>query len=433
MDSVEVRQQLVHALRLDLVGPEDGGVYADEVLPQPPSRWYLTGFLVPRNAPEDQRSDGTSDEELDVPNDVGATDDADALDPAGAKTAFFPSSMGLSVLVRPECTELAVTVRWGDYHPEDDRSAEGEETEENDETEGDGGRKKRRRRVWVRTPREERVAIAIPERTETPQETDVTESDRLKLAVSVRPVTGPEDRLPPGTRSVSVFLVNARKPLHRTIQDAAFVFQAQLTLQCDAPFIARPNLRGAFADDWDERVADLQYRGCFEYAVGHNVATEARLDLTGGCHETRTRWIPEAQVEHVAPARIADVELSMERLVEIADGDEARRLFGRLPAQYRAWIEAQRQAAPTEPQSRAETAKELLDRAEVAARRVEAGIELLTDPQVLEAFRLANKVMAIAARQRFGVIEGIAPAEVEAPAWRPFQLAFLLMNLPGIA
>ena len=48
------------------------------------------------------------------------------------------------------------------------------------------------------------------------------------------------------------------------------------------------------------------------------------------------------------------------------------------------------------------------------------------------AFKLANKVMATAARRRLGVMQGKAPESIT-PEWRPFQLAFLLMNLPGIA
>ena len=57
---IDVRSQLVEALRLDLVGPENGTDLEAEILPQAPSRWYLTGFLVPLEAGEAQKSDETA-------------------------------------------------------------------------------------------------------------------------------------------------------------------------------------------------------------------------------------------------------------------------------------------------------------------------------------------------------------------------------------
>ena len=56
---LEVRQELVDALQLDLIGPTGPLGNHKEVLTQTPSRWYLTGFLVPTDADEDQtvRSD----------------------------------------------------------------------------------------------------------------------------------------------------------------------------------------------------------------------------------------------------------------------------------------------------------------------------------------------------------------------------------------
>jgi hypothetical protein len=47
----EVREQLVKAFQADLIGPfvpDDHPQGGQEILPLPPSRWYLTGFLAPR-------------------------------------------------------------------------------------------------------------------------------------------------------------------------------------------------------------------------------------------------------------------------------------------------------------------------------------------------------------------------------------------------
>ncbi|MFN7871933.1 MAG: hypothetical protein ACK5QQ_07015, partial [Cyanobacteriota bacterium] len=46
--SAEILQHLVDALGLDLIGPSwDDVARRHEHLPQPPSVWYTTGFLVP--------------------------------------------------------------------------------------------------------------------------------------------------------------------------------------------------------------------------------------------------------------------------------------------------------------------------------------------------------------------------------------------------
>jgi hypothetical protein len=71
MKSVDVRERLVDALRLDLAGPGNGVGDAAEVLPQAPSRWCLTGFLVPLEAESAQRADESSAEDLDQAGESG--------------------------------------------------------------------------------------------------------------------------------------------------------------------------------------------------------------------------------------------------------------------------------------------------------------------------------------------------------------------------
>jgi hypothetical protein len=408
----EVRSQLIEALRLDLVGPGRATPYADEGLPQSPSRWYLTGFLAPIDASDEQRRDETAGDEADEQDEAGGVDDATEVDRSSAKTAFFPSSAGVSVLVPPKTKTLDVTVRWGDYKRETRK-------------EGD---------VWVRTARESKVTLNVPTHTPKPAEAALPQSDGLKVVLSVRPVgkIAGADELVEGTRSASVFLVNHRKPAPDDRRDEGYAFQVELEVSSAEGFTARPDLRGIKTDEWDERVSDLQFRNACEFAVGHGVATEN--DSVGGapCKLVRTCWIPLAEVERVEPAKISAIELGMEKLADLADITAAKAALAELPKLYSTWIEAQRRGAPTRPQRRADTAAELLKSASRAAKRIEAGIACLADPQVLEAFRLANKVMARSARQRFGAMQGIDPAKVTPPTWRPFQLAFILLNLPGI-
>ena len=155
---------------------------------------------------------------------------------------------------------------------------------------------------WTRTPRTADLNVRLDNTTKRPEEYDIPGSGGLRLAVSVRPVKMHRPGLlPDGARSVSVFLVNRRRPATGDEADGAFAFQAKLTLRAEAPLVPRPNLRGLESDDWDENVADLQYRDVYEYAVGHGVATELVMD-DGVCRQVHTCWIPMAEVERVAPA-----------------------------------------------------------------------------------------------------------------------------------
>jgi len=408
MTSAQVRSKLAEALKLDLVGPGQELGNPVEVLPQSPSRWYLTGFLAPLDAVPEQRSNVDADDELSAAGEAGLDDDLTPEPAAAAKQRFFPSSIGLSILLPAEMQMLKVRVRWGDYRRDGDDRSE----------------------IWRRTPREEEASLPVPERLARAQEYKVPRSDGLRIALMVQPVSefDPQAGLPAGSRTVSVFLVNRRTPRELdSLKDEAFAFQTELELRADMPFLARPDARGLLSDEWDENVADLQYRDVGEYAVGHNVAAD------GDAVCVRTCWIPEAQVERVAPAEMRGVTLGMDELAALQDGAEARAKLMPLVERYREWIGAKPALIPETPAKRQATGRDLLNRAGVAADRIAKGIELLDQPDCLRAFQIANRAMATAARRRFGPMRGKTLESVDRPEWRPFQLAFLLMNLPGIA
>ena len=242
MKSTEVRSELIDALRLDLVGPMGTLGTPNESLPQAPARWYLTGFLVPTEADESQRSDPTSVDELDQAAEPAGVDDSETPEPAAARRSYLPSSMGVSILIPKGTDKLTATIRYGDYI-----RVEKEEGEEGPPVE------------WRRIPREETLTLELGSKVPGSGKVNVPNSRGVELVWSLRgvPDTGIIGGLPDGTRSLSVFVVNKRVPSPDEVSDEAFIFQAELELTSDKPLVARPNLRSLESNDWDERVADL--------------------------------------------------------------------------------------------------------------------------------------------------------------------------------
>lgn len=410
-NSLEVRVRLVEALKLDLVGPWNDHTLAEERLPGwvRPSNWYLTGFLIPSGTSPEKSADVDEDDDMgsEIPESAGLAEESNEERKA-AKKGFFPSSMGLSFLVRKEARALTVTVRWGDYAPSEMEVADGAPLS-----------------TWLRTPREEAVQLEIGDPGGNPFVRDVPRSVGLQLHVVVREVVAAnlEEQMPAGTRSVSVFLVNRRPPVEDE-SDRAYAFQPELEVRCERPFLPRPDLRGMSAEDWDDQVADLHYADTPEYATGHAVSAEWDI-VDGLCSVLRSAWIPSAEVEKTETMALEGVELSMKALGALEDGAAARIALSPLVEQYRAWIEDRRTDLPTLAGTRRDTAEELLHLANIAADRIAAGISALAEDQdVLDSFRVANRAVSRALGQRLGI---------EEPEWKAFQLAFILLNLPGLA
>jgi hypothetical protein len=433
LNSAEIRDQLVKALNLDLIGPEPGDSRENEILDRPPSREYLTGFIVPYEPPEGRPSpqlqlvgEDTEQEGIDQVRGAGLDDDQ-SPEAASSRRVYFPSSIGISVLIPKEAQSIKVTVLWGDYKLV--------APPENGEERGNGNRSRSSRARWERKQRKpEPVVVSVAKPTAKPIPTDVPDSDGLRLITSVRAVDAKNTSsslsqlVPEGTRSVSIFLVNYRRPAPDERRDEAFAFQARLILHMDQPFVSRPNLRGLELEDWDERVADLQYADCYEFAVGHGIATNAREE-GGKCNLVSTVWIPSAEVEKVEAAAIPGAELGMDALATMENSAAMRKSLGALITGYQDWIEKQKSKLSSDTRRR-EIGEELLNRASQAKDRIAAGIACLDEPNVLYAFRLMNRAMATVIGKR-QTMAGL-PID-EKPSWRPFQLAFILMNLRGIA
>ncbi len=438
--SAAVRAHLVNTLRRDLIGPAaclDDDL-ADEILPARPSRWYLTGFLKPRRQPEDPTAAPAAAEgELGANRPSTDTDNGDE-DPVGTHRSFLPSSIGISALLPAGTTAIEARATWGDYTAFDLAGDAADDPASQPEPAADSGVAARQGTLsalrWRRTPRAVPFTVPLQPGAQLTNH-DLPGTGGMQFAVLCRKVHLVIDDVPRDLLAVQVFLVNDRTPSAERI-DEAYAFQATLALHCDAGFVPRPDLRGVDGHDWDRQVNDLHYAQVGELAVGHNVAAE--WDDATPCQRVCTAWMPQAMVPRVEPWQQIAGERGMEVLGALADFAAARDALDPLPRDYRIWIAAQRQNLGALTPRRRDVALRLLDNADMAAGRIEAGIAALAEPDVLDAFKLANRAVALAkrrgdAQERRRDGKPFDPAASVPPTWYPFQLAFILLGLPGLA
>lgn len=440
--SVDVRDELEDRLERDLLGPWDG---ADEELPPgvSPAERYLLGRLVPFEAVPARSSDG---DEPTVPGDPSVTDMGDVSTGESHENEAPPeasvrsgsraaSSMGLSFSVPNDVDTVLVSGEWGRYSKV---ASEIQETEQSQP-----------RRVWRRESCGGPVEIAV-----TSPGDDVGAPDpRFEQIVLRWTVRHRGER-----RIVDVAMVNTQ-PAPSKDRDSARMYQVRLSavaLDGQASiFLGHndPALPEDRADQFDDerRALELLYRQRREYAHGRQCAVDAEVrDEQTRAWRLTTSCFPAADVPLVVPGA-ADTApgliLDMARLgsPDLARDDLVRALEP-LVAGYRKWLgEQEKRLSESEIARYAPAGEDALEVARAVADRLERAIKLLADDgRAREAFRFANQAMALqrvrgeVSRRRAanpGLDLRSLLREYEVPkqrSWRPFQLAFVLLCLPGL-
>ncbi|MCO7218476.1 DISARM system helicase DrmA [Klenkia sp. PcliD-1-E] len=450
--STVVRTELIGIVRDELLGPRGD---KDGEIPASPRAMYAVGGLAPVTIDpslarldsdvddaESQGVDGApvqaiSDADPDHPGQPGvpvptdedfATADSDDEEDAGPKGALtHPSSMGLRFQVPVDAAALVVTASWGRY---------GSFQRLNEET----GRK----RTWFRrTPVE--VAKEVDLAGTDARRNEVLELDQdVSLRVEVFPLG---DRL-----IVELALSNDRV----TGVDAPpgdWLFQTELSVEamdgsaCFLPSrdVCEPGYQEA---DPERRRLDLQYKHKLEYAVGRTCSVDWKeAGDQRRATKVMTTWLPTADVPQTVAGAAGQTVTAMRVLADIEAGD-IRQALEPMVSGYVTWLgEDQEKAARSLPDHLKKTASDAIGDARIAASRLEAGLALLeSDPDTLKAFRFMNRAMRdqrirsqVAAKRaaKAGVTVEQAIAEVEAEgdkaaSWRPFQLAFIVMQLPAL-
>lgn len=425
-----LRRELVDMVSRDLLGPSTPG----EELPQgeKPGGRYLVGLLAPQDV-------GVMADELEGVATAGA--DTAEEGPTEAEAAgidsMFPSAMGLTFVVDSEAKDLIIRVSYGRY----------EQRESANQTTKAGNPAK----TWHRVP------VAAFSQPYSLKVGDLPkwkpEPDRaIEVAGRVRECDG--------VRTVTVFLANRQREqrpkdaywlfqpkLEITSADGSAIFTKRHTASHDASKLDPMHAR-------EQQTLSMLYRRRLEFAVGHGVSVHATAGAGNPTRATKleTAYIPEATVlkvdtpdERDNPA-LTGLIFDMKQLANLPPAALHVNLK-RLADAYSDWIDTEEAKLNDPLEGLAEhqmAGADAITGCRNALERLRAGIDLLKrNEQALDAFRFANFAMAtqrvrgIYARQvrKAGPSGPDALAKLDVPknrSWRAFQLAFVLINLPGL-
>jgi hypothetical protein len=289
------------------------------------------------------------------------------------------------------------------------------------------------------------------------------DGDWLKLRIFNRTTVQDEER---EAITLTFTLINCRQYKDSlTSQDTNgdILYQNELIVKT-APGVIQPyREKFSTADTEEEEELRLLYRRKRVYGIGHGCSAEWTADADGNVAHISSSFLPVYEIPPVDPT--AYVELAMFELSDLGDWNQAKESLNRLVREYGIWVKKQEEDAEL-------MADELYRLAAVrnakkcreTLRRISDGVELLTGAQEtdknVQCFRWMNRAMLWQQQrskttQRKWTTQKTTVSLADLPSnrkqheslqefhdsstpenprgrWRPFQLAFVLMNLSGI-
>jgi hypothetical protein len=441
----QLRASLEEMVVGDLLGPAGG---PDEELTERNVRdRYLVGVLAPRPQaqPASAKPEEEEDEETPLLPDELSEGGADTPDDGATDKdvpvvqGYLPSSFGLTFCVAKAAKALRVEARWGQYKRE-------KKEDQIDERTG------RPKRVWKRYPRTGAVTLKLDKETVPPTSlNDDFPHVHVKGQVRKR-----EHGI-----VVTLFLVNGQE--EGRPKDEFHLFQPELIVsdpQGAAVFCKRLTRKASAKADPGVKLEDdtmaMLYRRHAEFAVGHGVSVHAESSPEAPDRGVlvKTVLIPRHEVPRTTPPTDADVNPAFGKLAglvldmkELADlqAKQVQAKLGPLVAAYREWIDGQEAALKQNRKAFedfGDAPTEAIKKCRRNLARIEAGLKLLEeDEKAAEAFRFMNRAMWLQRTHSLyseQVRRGGQPdfdKDIDVPVnrtWYPFQLAFILLNLPGL-
>lgn len=419
----ETRQKIIDMLRTDLLGPSD----ENEVLTENPRYAYLVGMLSPQNG---LNGETTIDNEQEIEGDMAYEEGSDYLpgeddetEPVSSDQFRTPSSIGISFYVDSKTPCISIDVSWGDYvlSTEKEINKEGKDVKKN---------------RYTRQPVMETIEVDFSKFEKTWECRLVSDSNVL-LHISRIP-------LKTGYSLVTAYVINKRTTPESEIESLMF----QVNIKAYSPdakdvFVAEHICREVLSTDefyFEQRPILGRGRGC--------AAT------WGSTHNGRTTYvesdfIPQYEFPGVSAALdgFDQFFFSMRFMSVMKKKEEIIEKLNILANAYEEWIDNTLVADSkmSDDDFKTNIGNEIIEKCKASLKRIREGIALLVaDDIAFDAFCFMNRAMILQRNiSNYAKVHGqdiecnfkdfVDPRKPENNfGWRPFQIAFILMNLNAV-
>ncbi len=408
-DISESRAEVLEWLRSNLIGPLGG---PEESVADPPNRKYAMGVLYPQEPKGAHVANAAVGDDPIFEQDDAQAVKPDEFDDVPVVTAdsWMPSSCGLSLYFSGDpVLQCEVAAAVYARRPDDGAGSD-----------------------WIRSPLPEgggRETVKLSR-----GEPSATLFDgRAELTTVWREVSD--------GWLVTCSLVNPRVVADRTRVDAQeCIYQVELSCSPTHGSINEYPEVEALSTDPEEEDLRLVFRNHRTFAAGHNTSVRWEPDAPGARPDhVCIEFLPSHEVPAVTP-ELSEGETSGSDPVKVLDigwlaaprdPEDLMASLGAFLDHYAEWISGQ---IATAVPGRLEAAKgRLIGSQQDALERMRAGVAALDEPDVADAFRLANQAMALQMRPPGERSADVGPVPLGRFTWRPFQLAFQLLVLRSLA
>lgn len=420
----EVRKILINDLRSDLIGPYE----KEEILSESPVASYITGILQPMDSDIDDY-----DEELEA---IGsdkyanenmfrkATDeDLEEENKVQKKGFKQQSSIGFNFYIDGSEERVLGIARWGEYY---------KVQEEIETPEGETEKKKKKsiRTGWQREEKHKPFEIELSSFSkETKFEID--EGVFINLLKYKLKNTN--------TIMVAVFLSNMRSTSSEKIEN--MMFQVELEVYGEdgkSVFISELN-----SINTKNEIDDYLYRNKPVFSRGYGCAVVWENENNELAKKVKSSFIPSYEIPSVSTILegVDEKVFSMKYFSNPKNKSKIIEILSIIPEKYELWINGLKNNELIYDKDFNEDARSIIYQCERALDRIKRGIELIeNNDKVLQSFCFANQVMFLqrsmdmfSKKNSKGVVCSLKDElEKEHSSWRPFQIAFVLLNIEGI-